>query len=543
MAISSVKPYTMSLMKFYGEESNLIFIPSIQREFVWDVDQVKELVESIINNYPIGSIILWETDEPVPSSKLYDIGKEPKNTESARKYVIDGQQRLTSLILIKNRWKIERDGKPIETDSIRYIPETKSFTISNRRGIDLSDIVDASLANPDALTYLQNNFPKEFQDAIQNVGRRILNYEIPFYAIKTNSEANNDIYEKIADIFTRVNSSGTQIGNLEMFLSFFAAAFPKGQKERLMNFHDEMNKKHGIDLEPIIRFIFSELEMTQYQITRVKSFKNALQEIKERFEDNLEELDLVINRCFKALEIVLDMLANELGFTSTKYLPSQNILIPIFDFVYRSNIKDSSALKETELKNIKYWLLTGSFHGLYSGSPTTKLVQDLKVTNASKGTFPYKRMMLNMKKTINISKIRREDIQRGMETSVSKSKNFLMLLFALLYSKGATNWAGALINFDNVTVHHIFPREYLIENSVDEPEKINSLGNLTFIDQSANSSIGVSPPDQYLKDYDRNVLFTHLIPTDKELWKLKNYTRFLKERSVLIWNELKLFQP
>lgn len=541
MAISSVKPYTMSLRKFYDEESKSIFIPSIQREFVWDADQAKELVESILNNYPIGSIILWETKEPVPSSKLYDSRSGSLRGENDRKYVIDGQQRLTSLILLKNHWNITRDGKPIKLESIGYIPETKSFKISNR-GIDLSTIVNATLADPEALKKLQVEYPKEFQEAIQNIGGRILSYEIPFYIIKTDTESDSDIYERIADIFTRVNSAGTQIGNLEMFLSFFAATFSKGQKELIMNFHDELNRKHGIDLEPIIRFIFSELGMSQYQITRVKSFKTALQDLKKEYEKNAGALNNLLRGYFSASKIVMELLGTELGFTSTRYLPSQNIIVPLFDFVYRGKFKDLSDLKRPQRTKMIDWFLTGSFHGLYSGSPTSKLAKDLKFTSNSKGVFPYDELIRNMRGAINVSKIRKEDLKDGMANNVYRDKSYLMILFALLHNKKATNWAGQLINFDNVTIQHIFPKEYLIDNSIEQQEKINSLGNLTFIDQSVNSSIGNTAPEDYLKKYDPMVLSSHLIPQDRSLWKVSNYYRFLKARFTLIWDEFNKFQ-
>lgn len=541
MEISSVKPYTMSLRKFYDEESNAVFIPSIQRDFVWEVDQVRELVESIISNYPIGSIILWETSGVVPASKLYDGDGQKVEKKAEKRYVIDGQQRLTSLVLLKNHWKINRDNKGIAIESIRYVPETRSFTVGRLKGIDLSEIIDAALANPVALTNLQKNFPKQFQGAIQDVGARLLNYEIPFYSIKTEIESGTDIYEKIADIFTRVNSAGTQIGNLEMFLSFFAAAFPKGQKEKIMKFHDDVSRTYGLDLEPIIRFVFSELGMTQYQITKTKSFKAALKYMKEKYEKNERELDSVISRCFLATKIVMELLSKDFGFNSTKYLPSQNIIVPLFDFVFRSGIRNLDELKPAQRKKMHNWLLIGSFHALYSGSPTAKLTQDLKITGTTKGIFPYDSMIRRIRETVYVSKIRREDLQSGYTGNVSRSKNYLMLLFALLHNKKATNWAGHILNFDNVTVHHIFPRDYLIEESIDQPEKINSLCNLTFISQSANSSIGNRSPEDYLPEYDSKVLSAHLIPSDKSLWKVRNFDRFLKTRFQLLWEETKTF--
>jgi len=41
-------------------ESGKYVLPSFQRQYVWDEDDIRDLVDSIINNYPIGTIILWK---------------------------------------------------------------------------------------------------------------------------------------------------------------------------------------------------------------------------------------------------------------------------------------------------------------------------------------------------------------------------------------------------------------------------------------------------------------------------------------------------
>jgi len=63
-------------------ENGQIKIPQFQRQFVWDEDDIRALIDSIINNYPIGSIILWKPSSPStaatdPFSKpLIDLGNK-----------------------------------------------------------------------------------------------------------------------------------------------------------------------------------------------------------------------------------------------------------------------------------------------------------------------------------------------------------------------------------------------------------------------------------------------------------------------------------
>ena len=36
------------------------FLPAIQREYVWSPDQIIQLFDSLMRNYPIGSFLFWE---------------------------------------------------------------------------------------------------------------------------------------------------------------------------------------------------------------------------------------------------------------------------------------------------------------------------------------------------------------------------------------------------------------------------------------------------------------------------------------------------
>ncbi len=83
---------------------NKILIPSFQREFVWDRDDIIRLWQSIYRFYPIGSILCWETDIRLNIHRkmggfiLEENGADPR--EDARwVYILDGQQRATALLM------------------------------------------------------------------------------------------------------------------------------------------------------------------------------------------------------------------------------------------------------------------------------------------------------------------------------------------------------------------------------------------------------------------------------------------------------------
>ena len=78
-----------------------IRIPAFQRDYVWEPDQVAFLLDSIYKSFPIGTVILWQTDARLSVEKRlgsFDL-PEPKKDYPVN-YVLDGQQRLTSIFSV-----------------------------------------------------------------------------------------------------------------------------------------------------------------------------------------------------------------------------------------------------------------------------------------------------------------------------------------------------------------------------------------------------------------------------------------------------------
>ena len=530
MKIGNIEPKIMSLRKFFDEESSNLLIPTIQRQFVWDGEDIKELIDSIINGYPIGAIIVWEPTSKFPGVPL--IGKE--NERGINKYVLDGQQRLTALVLIKNGWNISRGSKMINITPISFVPENEKFYIGEKKGINISLLVNASLGEPKAITKLQREFPTTYEKAMKSVATKIINYEMPFYYLKSDTAQKEDeeIYEKIAEIFTRVNSAGVKIGNLEMFLSFFAAAFPKGPKDKIIEIHEELNDLYELDLEPIIRFIFSKMEMKQNQITKVSSFKKAIKKIKEKYIEKESKIYSLLNRAYRSIKIIMKMIKEETGITTTDFLPSQNALLPLFNAIFEANIRETDNLSTKVRNKMLKWFLIGSFNGIYSSSPNKKIQRDLDIISEKENKFPLKTLLTAMKEQIRTDTIEKEEIVDAYKDVLRGrvGKQYLMLLTTLLYRNNASDWSGRKIRTEDIAIHHIFPREYLKENGITDSTMINCIGNLTLISPSVNREIGDAPPSEYLPNYGKEVLQQHFIPTEKKLWDIEKYEDFLERR-------------
>lgn len=243
-------------------QSGKFFLPSFQRRYEWDEDDIKDLVESIINSYPIGTIILWKPSK-ASVSEIDPFSRSLLNTTFATKersktyYIVDGQQRLTSLILLFNEWRIKRDGELISRYPVSYNLANQKFYKGTARGTDLSKLIKAfCLQDIATLRELTDTLPKDKLDEVKDKIKKILDYPMPIYIMETYEE-NEDTFRDMAEAFIRVNKFGLRIGNLELMLSFLAGTIGGDLKQKINSLYDDLYKDYQIDLQPVIRFAFS----------------------------------------------------------------------------------------------------------------------------------------------------------------------------------------------------------------------------------------------------------------------------------------------
>lgn len=94
---SKLSPEIKSISELITEiASGEIKVPQFQRGYVWSPQQALNLLDSIANNYPIGSILLWRTTEELPAARNISNFQLPEiDATEPTDYVLDGQQRLT----------------------------------------------------------------------------------------------------------------------------------------------------------------------------------------------------------------------------------------------------------------------------------------------------------------------------------------------------------------------------------------------------------------------------------------------------------------
>ena len=108
-------------------EQGQIGLPDLQRPFVWKDDQVKELLYSMYLGYPIGTLLLWDT-ESVKTKQIGGGKKASGEENNPNRLIIDGQQRMTSLYgVVRGHPPKFFDGNAQAFSGLRFHLGTETF--------------------------------------------------------------------------------------------------------------------------------------------------------------------------------------------------------------------------------------------------------------------------------------------------------------------------------------------------------------------------------------------------------------------------------
>jgi uncharacterized protein with ParB-like and HNH nuclease domain len=125
MGLSEIAPSAPKIDRIISRiEEGDIKIPAFQRGFVWNQDQVIDLLDSIYHDYPLGSILLWNSNERLRSTRnVWGFLIPDREPQYPVNYVLDGQHRLSTIYSIFGK------NKTIAPDASQYKIDTEIFDI------------------------------------------------------------------------------------------------------------------------------------------------------------------------------------------------------------------------------------------------------------------------------------------------------------------------------------------------------------------------------------------------------------------------------
>lgn len=201
-------------------DTGQIKLPMFQREFVWEKEQSAKLIDSIIKGFPIGTFIFWKTREELRSYKNvgnYTLPDTPNGDYV--QYILDGQQRITSLYAIRKGIRINKDGKEVDykdifIDLVMSPESDESLTTTDTPSADDSGrYISVHRLLTSQISDLFDEFDRRTLTTIEIYKARLVNYDFSTITIK-------DYPIEIAcEIFSRINTGGKSLTIFEIMVA------------------------------------------------------------------------------------------------------------------------------------------------------------------------------------------------------------------------------------------------------------------------------------------------------------------------------------
>ena len=519
-----IKPTDKSLLTYFEElREGKYQIPTFQRDVVWESERVKKLWDSIYKFYPLGSVLVWNTDMKLQNHR--DIGGFviPENVDSSEyHYILDGQQRTTSLFTSLDENNKERViyvdltvSNKDETDDETYKEkflfwsdiDDKDGTVKRnvsrlekyRKGliVKLVDVIKHSGDLQNNIFKLTNDFNStEMQEflKIQNV---INNYKLSFIDLRGIKVS------EVCQIFERINQAGKP---LDIFDIVVAKTFvPKTETDKgfyLRELIDDFREKNDSNFMNISDLDYLQILAVLIRIDNpnsgVQNITNIyLNEIKTEYITAIwEDAKTALLNTFKFFENYLHL--------QPYLIPYRYLYMTVTAYFFRNKNPDYDFL-------IKYFWYY-SFHSYDLLSNTTHLhrhIDNMKIQR-EKGVYPFETFVF--------------DKQKLRSSKYSATGRFCSAILSLYTNKEPRDWSDKVVKVqvanyfattDKPQLHHVFPTNSKFVH--DHPnENQNSLMNIAFITQSTNLKISNRDPNDYLKDFGdekfSGIMAEHFLP-------------------------------
>lgn len=494
-----------------------IVLPKYQRAFVWSQQQILDLLDSVHRNYPIGSLLLWDTTEQLASEQtVAGLDVEPPRPGRSVKYILDGQQRLASIIGALHGgtgpWNIAYD-----LEEERFFQRTPETPVAPQ--IVSMRIVSAP---GDLFTQVAELSP-ELRDRAKELYEQFSGYLIPVVTLDHMSA------EESAEVFVRINSTGTMMNIVDVARAgTWSPDFDlKDEIESLLQVLDA--KQYGrVDTKTMLR-----------TIAVAAGFGFATKDINRLRDLEKEDLRRAVGEAAKAAERAVDFLSTQIRTPTADALPYYNQFAMLVE-VFRQLPKPSSGQYEA----LRRWFWLTASGEYFKGWSEAQMGPDLHAITAFAGG-----------KTPDIdtgAPLPRSALWRR---SAFSKRNAPSKLLALILSyedpldllSGQRIDVGKALSWQNdKEFHHFFPKAFLRSRGVSAA-RANACGNLIMLSSNSNIWVTDRPPSQYLRDLAdiegeeplRERLRTCLVEEDAYQAALRDdYDTFLEVRSETLHRRL-----
>lgn len=529
-----------------GIKNLSMVMPEFQREYVWSLDNAKQLMVSLFKGYPTGSLLFWQAKaDDIPEIKNNAVDRSKLGSVQV---ILDGQQRITTLYLL-----IKGEIPPYYKESdLMYDPRHLYFNLKsgeflyymkkkmdgNQLWQNVVDSFDISKVNAVRVAKAVNdkNKNESFEELIEKINdnlnklRQIEHIDYPVQTVPSNARIDEAI-----DVFDRVNSKGTKLTDAELVLTHITGKWSHARriiKEKMATMEKE---GFTLNLDLVTRFMVVSL-------TGSALFdKNAKLDFENFTEDTYRE---AWEKVSKSLDYLIPVLKQDGLISSSNDMNTLNVMVPIMARLLKHDISLSQDMKLGYL----YWMFLALIWSRYSGQTDQRLDKDVYISINSQN--PIDELVYEIQDQRGRIEVQPTDLEgRGSGHPLYR------MLYIITKWNRAVDWSngssihGTIGDYYSIQSHHIFPQDvlykngYISKNHIGQ-KKVNEIANRAFITRDTNYQISNKAPSDYLAaitDKYPGILKKHLIPEDKSLWIVENYEKFLEVRRSLIAGRINEF--
>ena len=536
-------------------QSEIIVLPAWQREFVWKLNQIEKIFDSIYNDYPIGNILIWETKQnsdvfyrfinniKYVDSKNSESNLNPINSSSYKKVsaILDGQQRITSIMNVLVYDNITKNNKHVslyfnvKDCSFKFFEEniSKSNNIKKRNNptefdFKVKDIFENNIRS--------KTMTAVYRDRVNRLCRNLKNFNFSYNSYS--GELKNAL-----EVFRRLNTGGSPLTNPEINVSIII----NKAKDYKIDFRDEINRKiatlrnkYNINLnlaffiKSIVVCILNEVKYDENKVDK------EIQKILDNYTNVFDSIEKVCSYCDKVLNM-------------SYVIKSNNVLIPLVYYHYIYNTFGQGLSKA-----IKYYISLSLIYGYFGGQSDNVISQMIKYVDT------YKTNSFNIK---NLKKIEIKHVQMSVNNvTISKmleheySEEATSVILYLIYSSISSQF----VYTSNLVQDHMHPKMNFAKLKIDSKNspyvkllkegitkcdisKIvknrlwNKIPNIQLITASKNGIEGKWKMqfENWILEDQNNRIDATMPKFTKSSYKLKNFISFYKDRQKILKNIIK----
>ena len=560
--------------------NNKYVLPSIQREYVWDTEQVETLFDSLMQDYPIGAFLFWEIEKArLQDYDFYEFLRnyhEKNNTHNKKvdlkgsdgvTAVLDGQQRLTSIYIglkgsyayrLKYKQKKSENAYPVrylylnliddaqdETNKydFRFLTDKEFGEMTEGFWYKVGDILFMTQPGETSQYVLDNiafagTYTKEQTMHANNTLQKLYNVVHTDKTLSYYKEKASEL-DKVLNIFIRVNSGGTVLTYSDLLLSIASAQWENHDaREEITDFVDDINSIGGgfrINKDFVLK---TALVLTD--------FPNIAFKVDNFNKSNMMKIEMNWENIKRAIKLSVHLISS-FGYTG-ETLSSNNALIPIAYYLLTigmpDNFVESGATKENRSK-IKKWLIM-TLKKVFSGQPDNVIrpIRDIIRENGN-NEFPITEIIDKFKGTNKSIQFTEDDIDEyllKLRYGKSETLSVLMLLYPSLDFSNK-------FHEDHMYPRSKFKKSYLRKMGISEDRldtyinSVNDIGNLQLLaaqlnEEKLDTDFDVWFHKQQVTDTDKiQYRKIHYLPDMDYTYDM--FLEFIEKRKKLLKKQLK----